>query len=166
MEERQNSRIKYKFSNIPGIEALNSGPDLSSRRPCTDICCGIFFLLALTYFIILGCSALFLGDVNLIGAPYDPDQRACGVDEDAIDYPYIYYTTPIVDTSGNFLYRTVCLKECPDNITANVYGVSLECLVNSQVTACTFKSSPESDSFLLYNTVSCKEDFILFFIGF
>ena len=104
----------------------------------------------------VGISAIFLGDVDLIGAPYDPDHRACGVSEEAENYPYIYFVTPINDASGNYAYRTVCLTDCPMNIPANVYAMELNCLINSVVTSCSFKASPESESVLFYNTVPCN----------
>ena len=148
------SRPKYKFSNIPEIENLSTGP-IQSFRGCTDPLCYILFLIITVYFIGVSSVALFLGEVDLIGAPYDPNHRACGVDSEAIDYPYIYFVTPSSDSSGNYLYRTVCLKECPSNIGSNVYATTLDCLTNNVVTTCSFKAHPANESVLYYNTVPC-----------
>lgn len=158
MEQPQpiSSRHKYKFSNIPGLDTLTAGPTPLFQRKCTDFCCGVLFLLIFCYFSLLGSSAIYFGDVANIGAAYDPDHRACGVSEEAIDYPYLYFATPIIDSSGNYLYRTVCLKECPSGVTTNIYASTLECLTNSQVTSCEFKSSPINESLLFYNTVPCN----------
>ena len=155
-ERNEESQPKYRFSNIQGIETLNTGPLQSSYRACTDPLCCIIFLLILIYFLGVGCSALFLGDVNLIGAPYDPNHLACGVDDAALSYPYIYFVTPSIDSSGDYLYRTVCLQECPTNITTNVYSMQLKCLTNNVVNSCGFRSSPEDQSILFYNTVPCN----------
>ena len=35
--------------------------------------------------------------------------RACGIDDDVKDYPYIYFVTP----NSKYLYRTVCVSSCP-----------------------------------------------------
>ena len=149
------SKPKYKFSNIQGIENLSTGPLQSNFRSCTDPLCCFIFLMIMIYFIGVSCSAIFIGDVNLIGAPYDPDHRACGVDTEAVDYPYIYFVTPNIDETGNYLYRTVCLMECPTGIT-NVYTTNLRCLTNNVVTSCSFKASPQNASVLFYNTVPCN----------
>jgi hypothetical protein len=148
---------KYKFSNIPGIEHLSAGPT-HKIRSCTDPLCYIIFLLIAVYFLGVSSVAVFMGNIDLIGAPYDPNHRACGVDVEATDYPYIYFVTPNIDTTGNYLYRTVCLKECPSNISSNVYATTLNCLINDVVTSCSFKAHPANESVLYYNSVPCTNN--------
>jgi len=106
---------------------------------------------------------LACGNPDKLAKPYDPDRiiqsfkliiyidRACGVDQNVENYPYIYFATP----DAKFLYRTVCVKACPneaDKIDA------LDCAVNSVVSSC--KLNPQvtdlSNSVLLYNTIPCK----------
>jgi len=36
--------------------------------------------------------------------------RPCGLEE-AKEYPYLYFTTPLITNGTNYNYRTVCVKE-------------------------------------------------------
>lgn len=83
----------------------------------------------------------------------------CGVDPTAIDYPYIYFSTPIVNPENkdqNYLYRTVCVKECPINLITKIYWAKIKCLPNSLVKNCGFQAAPVEESVLFYDTVQCK----------
>ena len=77
--------------------------------------------------LIIAGFSLKKGDPRTLATPYDPDHRGCGVDSGVEDYPFIYFTSPDPD----FLWRTVCLKECPkkgDKV--------LKCAVNKYVKDC------------------------------
>ena len=62
--------------------------------------------------------------------PVDSDNRYCGQGVNQF-YPLIYFAAP----SAKTLWRTVCVKTCP-NATAN----SLDCSINSQIKNCSGKS--------------------------
>lgn len=80
----------------------------------------------------------------------------CGVDEKAQDYPYIYFTTPVLNEKDNYLYRTVCVKECPLNLIDKIYTAQIQCLPNSLIPECKFIAQPNNVSVLFYDTVPCK----------
>ena len=78
------------------------------------------------------------------------------MDEKAQDYPYIYFTTPVLNEKDNYLYRTVCVKECPLNLINQIYTAQIKCLPNSLVPECKFIAQPNNVSVLFYDTVPCK----------
>ncbi|CAD8140524.1 unnamed protein product [Paramecium pentaurelia] len=55
------------------------------------------------YFLLSSLQALFSYLVM-------QQKMACGVDEDVVDYPYIYFANP---TNPKYLYVTTCVAECP-----------------------------------------------------
>lgn len=70
-----------------------------------------------------------------MSALYDPNGRACGVDTEVKDYPYLYFTNP---TSLLTLDDAVCVKKCPDLGTDSVkLNYNLECKTNTKITTCT-----------------------------
>ena len=62
--------------------------------------------------LLIALIAFIIGNYSYIGKPFDPDRNPCGLNN-AEDYPYLYFTTPIIDNGINYNYRTVCVKECP-----------------------------------------------------
>lgn len=77
--------------------------------------------------------------------------KACGVDYP--EYPLVYFATP----DSRYLYRTVCVRECPMESPAAALPSALDCQPNSEVTSCEEKASPEKpdESVLIYNTTIC-----------
>jgi hypothetical protein len=62
---------------------------------------------------------------------YDSDENACGrPDEDAEDYPYLYFPFPV---PGYLKYR-VCVKDCPES-----YDDDVECYENKYFKDCQFR---------------------------
>ncbi|CAK85024.1 unnamed protein product (macronuclear) [Paramecium tetraurelia] len=87
---------------------LRNGPVVD--RECTDIFCLLLFIVFTFGMFFISGYAFKNGDPHRIAQPYDPDHRACGVDEDVADYPYIYFANP---TNPKYLYVTTCVSECP-----------------------------------------------------
>ncbi|CAD8177642.1 unnamed protein product [Paramecium pentaurelia] len=112
------------------------------QRKSTDLICFWCFSLFQAFFFCISIYALLNGNPNKLGVPYDPDHSSCGFDLE--QYKYIYFTTP----SNNFLYRTVCLSECPN--TQQI--TKLQCSPNSIVKSCQINPSVTniSESILAY----------------
>ncbi|EGR28485.1 hypothetical protein IMG5_174390 [Ichthyophthirius multifiliis] len=105
----------------------------------------IFFLV-----FIVGIIQVIYGNSDKISQPYDPDNRQCGID-DLKEYPYIYFATP----DSNYLYRTVCVKECPQIIDQPELDSKLDCAVNSVVKQCKLHLGSErgkEDQVLIYDS--------------
>ena len=124
----------YKGEELP--DDLADGP-LENRR-CTDILCCLIFLAFLIAWVICGFYGFSNGNPALLTHPFDMANNQCGLSgTNASSYPYLYFPFPF---PGEIDYR-LCLKNCPstgDNTT--------ECLVNSQITNCSFYWSEFSNS--------------------
>ncbi|CAD8168394.1 unnamed protein product [Paramecium octaurelia] len=112
------------------------------QRKSTDLICFWSFSLLQGFFFCVSIYALLNGNPNKLGLPFDPDHSSCGFDLE--QYKYVYFTTP----SNNFLYRTVCLSECPNK----QYITKLQCSPNSIVKSCQINPSVTniSESILAY----------------
>jgi len=106
--------------------SLKNGP--IENRSCTDVFCCLVFIVFVASTLALTSYASTMGNTKLLLTPFDPDHRACGVDNAVANFPFIYFTNP---TSSSNLYQTVCVSECPDG-TKNV----LSCAPNSVVGSC------------------------------
>lgn len=126
-------------------EAPKQAPMVRSH---TDSICLVVFILAQLVSVVVVIGGALHGDPQRLGKPYDPDHLACGVDSKVQDYPFVYFATP----NEKFLYRTVCVSQCP-NATTEV----LECMPNSVVTSCKVNPSVGnlSQAVLVYDTVQC-----------
>lgn len=78
-----------------------------AERSCTDIICLVIFVVFSAGMFGIAVTALKLGDPKRLAQPYDPDNRACGVDAGVEDYPLIYFANP---TNPKYLYITTCVK--------------------------------------------------------
>ncbi|KAM3136642.1 hypothetical protein pb186bvf_011278 [Paramecium bursaria] len=107
----------------------------------TDLLCCYAFTAVQLVFILISIYGFIYGETSSLAKPYDPDHYPC-MDK----YPYIFFTTP----HKNYLYRTVCVSECPDQNTR-----LLKCLKNSVVTECEINPSVQdlSKSVLTYNCI-------------
>ncbi len=70
--------------------------------------------------------------------------RACGVDDEVKDYPYIYFVTP----NPKYLYRTVCVSSCP----SDPLPTTLPCAPNSLITSCDQNLVDPINQVVIYNT--------------
>ena len=76
---------------------------------------------------------LIISHKKFINVSYDPNDRACGIDEAVKDYPLIYLAVPYI----GYLNRTTCVKECPTWGFNNVSKPkSLKCVVNKVLLDC------------------------------
>ena len=109
------------YKGEPLDEKLRDGP--IEHRGCTDCICCLSFLLFLIAWFACGIYGFANGDPYLLTYLYDSDENACGrPDEDAEDYPYLYFPFPI---PGYLKYR-VCVKDCPES-----YDDEVECYKNN-----------------------------------
>ena len=75
---------------------------------------------------IIGIVAFSTGKPNILGVPFDPDRmqyysyislsfylkdNGCGLSGKAADYPYIYFTSPVINNGIPYFYRSVCVQE-------------------------------------------------------
>jgi hypothetical protein len=101
-------------SNISVQQAPAPAPITQTKkvvqRSQTDAGCFAFFVVVQIVSIGIGLLGFIDGDPSRLAKPYDPDHRACGVDSGVEEYPFIFFATP----EDKFLYRTVCVKECPN----------------------------------------------------
>lgn len=72
------------------------------------------------------------GDPIKLTLPMDAAGQQCGGPgivggQKYKEHPYIYFLAP----SATSLWRTVCLKKCPTDITATNSMVTLECIPNA-----------------------------------
>ena len=122
---------------------LKDGP-LKSRS-CTDVFCLLIFILFLISSAGLIGYAIFKGNPGALTIPYDPDQNGCGIGKTK-DYPFIYFANPF---DLRYLFQTVCVKTCPNDLTLK----ELDCFPNSLVTSCkvsTTQKAFEEEEFLVF----------------
>ncbi|CAD8103704.1 unnamed protein product [Paramecium sonneborni] len=112
------------------------------QRKSTDLICFWCFSIFQAFFFCITIYEILNGNPAKLGLPYDPDHLSCGFDLE--EFKYIYFTTP----SNNFLFRTVCLSECPKNQQIS----KLQCSPNSIVKSCQINPSVTniSESVLSY----------------
>jgi hypothetical protein len=134
----KNVTAQPEYKGEPLDDELANGP--MSKRSCTDPLCCLIFIAFIGGMIGIAAYGLSKGNPDLIGRGYDADGHMCGVDEGYEDYPYLYWPLPGIDDDYRDL--TVCVKSCPQ---ADTVG-PLDCIVNTQVTACAETASGTSDT--------------------
>lgn len=112
---------------------------IERNRNCTDILCLLIFLVFTGGTFYIAHYSFNNGDPVRLTTPYDPDHKACGVDERK-DYPLIYFVSP----TPNTLWRTVCVKSCPISNSS-----TLECFPNSVVKNCSKLISTDTEKQVL-----------------
>lgn len=80
----------------PDYKATDSGINeetgLNYQRSCTDFICVVFFLVFVSCMFAVAIFGLIKGEPARLFAPYDFDNRFCGVDESVKEYPYLFVT--------------------------------------------------------------------------
>ncbi|KRX07804.1 hypothetical protein PPERSA_07554 [Pseudocohnilembus persalinus] len=110
---------------------LKEGP--VKQRQCRDLLCLIILFFVITYQIFV-LTQIGFGNTKTflkLSKPYDYDHKQCGVGSRK-GFDYIYYVTPF----EGYLDRTVCVKECPNNVGIDKTPYLL-CHPNSGVPKCT-----------------------------
>lgn len=66
----------------------------TNKRSCTDILCGIIFILFLIATFGVSVYGFINGETSRILQPYDVDSVACGKGE-AADFPYLFWNNTL-----------------------------------------------------------------------
>ncbi|KAL4482842.1 hypothetical protein ABPG74_018868 [Tetrahymena malaccensis] len=143
------SPIKHDDNDLgePSPVYLKNGT--RNDRKCRDFICLVIFLFFIFYYILVFFEMLSADfQFERISVPYDPDHRPCGHKEYK-EHKYLFFATP----DSNYLYRTVCVKECPKKLPQDLTGYSLECLPNSVIPKCEYSPTKDpNQQFLIYET--------------
>lgn len=79
------------------------------------------------------------GDPLLLTYPFDSSGNQCGApDDDAEDYPYLYFPVP----HHEYIELTVCVEECPEE-----WGEEIDCYPNKKVKKCSWDNFDDDSVF-------------------
>ncbi|EGR34594.1 hypothetical protein IMG5_006220 [Ichthyophthirius multifiliis] len=119
----QKHECKFKYRGERNFEYKFENPK--------DIKWKYIFFTALIIILIPSIYFVKKGNPNRISKPFDASGQQCGNGQ-LQEYPYIYFTTP----DEKYLYRTVCVKTCPEIKYQPKPRDKLDCFPNTVVTSC------------------------------
>ncbi|CAD8079184.1 unnamed protein product [Paramecium primaurelia] len=114
----------------------------------------LFLIFQMIFYCILVYSFAF-GNPKELGQPFDIDNSPCGAGTGKEEYKFAYFVNP---DSEEFLYRTLCLKECPqvENKMAEADdSIVLDCHPNIEIASCDVRIQPDHPEYnvLYYDTI-------------
>ncbi|CAD8186194.1 unnamed protein product [Paramecium octaurelia] len=114
----------------------------------------LFLIFQMIFYCVLVYSFAF-GNPKELGQPFDVDNSPCGAGTGKEDYKFAYFVNP---DSEEFLYRTLCLKECPKvehKMAEADDSIVLDCHPNIEIASCDVRVQPDHPEFnvLYYDTI-------------
>eukprot|EP00828_Plagiopyla_frontata_P009593 TRINITY_DN1495_c0_g1_i2.p1 TRINITY_DN1495_c0_g1~~TRINITY_DN1495_c0_g1_i2.p1 ORF type:complete len:641 (+),score=63.83 TRINITY_DN1495_c0_g1_i2:43-1923(+) len=115
-------------------DRLQNGP--LENRSCQDIFCCLLWICSIVTLIALFCYGVAEGDPTKLVEVFDVDSNRCGKTTGFEDYKYLYYMVPL----PNYLYRGICVKECPQWPSSQSTPTTINCKTTTSQANCNYNS--------------------------